>query len=226
METFGDRLRDAIKTWSPRDGQKPSIRHFQRLMEKAHGGKKRFGVSYPAINSYLQGKPEPSIAWVRAASEILAVSPAWLSSGEGPKVGTRRTLGVAFDALIVDPFGDALRKHGPAMGTSPVASAMLEDLAREYVGQMEGEHLVEFAEQMVQDLVWLVGLPMKLWGFRRDLDSSTDQAYRLSMMLTLRSLLRPERGHSSPEEYRGSLIHKLRDAVEEWEPDRDQEEES
>lgn len=82
MEGFPDRLRDAIhsKGWS--------IKKFHASLQEhgvESGGEKGkiAGASYPMVYKYLQGKAEPSAAFVAAAAEVLNVSVEWLWLGRG-----------------------------------------------------------------------------------------------------------------------------------------------
>lgn len=89
MATLGERLRLAVEAWEPGDGR-PSVRRFQREMEKRLGERGgRMGVSYPAINSYLQDASKPSLEWIDEAADLLGVRAVWLAYEDGEPTAGR-----------------------------------------------------------------------------------------------------------------------------------------
>jgi transcriptional regulator with XRE-family HTH domain len=82
MRTVGDRLRFALDMWGDLPGARMGVRTFVERMRERYPDVP--GTSRGMIQQYLNGSVEPPLAFLRAASSLLEVRPAWLAFGDGP----------------------------------------------------------------------------------------------------------------------------------------------
>ena len=100
---IGIRLSMAVELWSvshDRIGKEGPPRMFQRAMNprlSESGGKA--GASYRTILAYLGGESEPSVQWLRIASDLLGVGFVWLIAGDGPMTDTAEPASRQSEAL-------------------------------------------------------------------------------------------------------------------------------
>ncbi len=80
FDSLASRLRWAIDQQPP-EGRQRGLRLFQRRLTATHPGLD--GTALSSVQAYLNGSVTPSLAWVDAASGILAVRAAWLAFGGG-----------------------------------------------------------------------------------------------------------------------------------------------
>lgn len=117
MDTLHERLSIAVDWWfadQEDPGRTGATRLFQERMEARlaeQGGKA--GRTYRAILTYLNGESEPSLAWLREASEVLGVRLGWLVSGDGQPNQAWDDLAGQFAAAL----RDGLSGLGPALAS-------------------------------------------------------------------------------------------------------------
>ena len=88
MQTsFGERLKTALAHWD--QGHQALARRLEK--QGVRGG------SYRSLANYLGNRSTPSLAWIRAAVEILRVDERWLTTGEGEMLPSD------LDQIRVDP---------------------------------------------------------------------------------------------------------------------------
>lgn len=98
LDTLAGRLDWAIQR-QPRDGRKRGLRLFQRRLdafakaEKKEGRPTPDGTSLSSIQTYVNGQLTPTLGFLKAAAEVLAVREAWLISGDGHRTEEEKLAG-------------------------------------------------------------------------------------------------------------------------------------
>lgn len=223
MSTIGERLREAIELWPP-EGKQRGVRRFQREMEAraavlASGGQSLLGVSYPSINSYLNGETVPSIEFLREAADLLGVQFVWLVTGEGDRTRSEEMLRIArsrpHDAGAErsqhDDYHSVLTRHAPGyhfpehvitlfhhVVSKCWAAEHMESLARgeplPAPAELESVVLRQRAD-LSERLARLLFSPLQSWGV--DMRGRQFDQYLVAMLLALQ-LSVPERGSLQP----------------------------
>lgn len=136
------------------------------------------GYSYPSINEYLKGSVSPRLELLSHAAEVLEVRLAWLASGDGvmdrqAEEQRRQKRYGAPDALLFKAVAERqpwLRQL--TIGVQQTFLDVLRALERQApAGQfttdpeLEVEGLTEERLELADDLVFLLMLPFRSWGF-------------------------------------------------------------
>jgi hypothetical protein len=218
----------------------PSLRQFREALRKStdlpESGivptdqEGKYLVSYEAVRNYHYDRAPP-IHYLLQVAEAFSLNLDWVATGRPP---IRRTtskpesrtsaLPLSLDANIISPeegrrqaVAEVIAQHQREAPSGDVVNAMLSEIAAIYIGRMPDYTLTpELALSMADDLVWLMELPGKLWGFQRKLDGIERQVFYFSFLQALRLALNSGRGDGVMEEYEGSLIHRLRRCMDDW----------
>ena len=91
--TLGERLRHAVTEGGL------SVRAFHRAMDGERGV---YGSSYPNVHRYLADKADPSLEFLRQASDLLSVRYEWLAVGHGQPTEAEQAAAEAGEALELE----------------------------------------------------------------------------------------------------------------------------
>ena len=130
FDTLSGRLRWAIDR-QPHQGRRSGQRLLAKQLEDH--APKLLGRTLSSIRTYLEGKQEPSLAFLREAAEVLGVRLPWLTYGIGqPTEEEQRAVETAADPkfkeaiqIIVDQLRDGLLETFPQFWSLPDVSRAL-----------------------------------------------------------------------------------------------------
>lgn len=206
MDTLAGRLRRAIQI-RPSQGRRRGVRLFQTEMEErsrareAADGPPIPGVTLPSIQSYVRTEDpvEPSLDFLRAAADLLGVRFAWLVAGEGEMTtAEERVSELEAQPRMIDEAAEA---HG----LDPATRALFFAAWRRLVAGLAEKDVPEFyLMSLAADLLGLLELPRRLWGYAHELDERTFNDFAAALLHAL-MLAMPEPGAGDTIEERGIL---------------------
>jgi hypothetical protein len=171
------------------------------------------GAHYSSVWSYLLGRVEPPEEFLEAAARELDLRPDYLLRGELPKyIAQERVRGPG------DPrVDDALQRSG----WSDATRALFHEAWGRQVAAVPRDEVITDALllEMGMDLLGLVELPQKLWGFAHDLKEPARNDAAVALLHAL-MLLMPAAGAGDRVELRGRLYAEQVELT--YLPDREQ----
>ena len=157
--TPAGRLKAEIESWG-------SKRAFAEAM--AETGVR--GSTRTMIHRYLRGDPEPPPRVLRAAAEVLGVSPEYLIRGEGPRTETERKAALR---AVKPARAEKERLTDLVLATKGLTSGTRElfsDAWRRFAAGAPDRELDENQVMVLGiTLLELLDMPAKLWGFNHKL---------------------------------------------------------
>ena len=181
-----------------------------RSLESAMSARGSDITSYGAIRAYIKGEKLPPLTFLMEAADELSVRPEWLILGEGEMTTSEQRITEDEDAELLAMYPET--ETWPADARRVLMGLHLACLLQAPDHLQAIEVGKDVSSGLQADLVFLVTLPLRCWGFTsiEDLSEHERHTYLLMMLTALRLAVKRKEPGDSIRTYADGLLPALR----------------